>query len=216
MKESTVDFESSKNLLHELNRKFDLLELNDRKLNQIARQAHQLKQKITDQINHCENFLLDNQTYAFESPQTPVNIEDVFGVFRAVEKPKGDVYTNYINSGNSMYKQGRYEEAISFHDKAIEHEPTFSDAHFYKGNALNSLGNYEQAIQCYDKAIEFDSTDYEAFTNKASSLAKLARYTEALVSYDQALSLNPTYSLAILGKANTLNTTGELIFCDYR
>lgn len=211
MKESTTDFESLKNLLHELNRKFDLLELNDRKLNQIARQAHQLKQKIAEEVKRCEAFLLDNQTYAFEAPSEATNIGDIFGGFKVAERSKADVYTNYINSGNNLYKQGRYEEAISFHDQAIEREPSFSDAYFYKGNALNSLEKYGQAIQCYDKAIEFDCSDYEAHTNKGSSLSKLARYTEALVSYDQALSLNPTYSLAIFSKANTLNAIGELI-----
>jgi hypothetical protein len=60
------------------------LELNDRKLNQIAREAHHLKQKIVEEVKNCESFLLENKSYSFQAPET-TKIEDVFGVFKPSE-----------------------------------------------------------------------------------------------------------------------------------
>ena len=70
--------------MNELNKKFDLCQLNDRKLNQIAREASHLKPKIIDEIKECEWFLLNDKTYSFEPSK--VNIEDIFGVFKSADR----------------------------------------------------------------------------------------------------------------------------------
>lgn len=207
IKEFTSNLESSKKCLNELNKKFDLSQLNGRNLNQISREANHLKPKIIEEIKECQWYLLDNQTYTFEPVK--VNIESIFGIFKCNERKKTDSYTDYINSGNKCYENENFNEAIAFHDKAIELEPTFSDAYFYKGNALHSLKQYEDAINCYDKSIKYDSTDYEAYANKGSSYNSLGKYEEALVCYERALNLKPDYALAISSKANTLNSIGN-------
>ena len=52
---------------------------------------------------------------------------------------------------------GKYEEAITWYDKALVDNPNYLDALNNKGYALDNLGKYEEAITWYDKALDIRS-----------------------------------------------------------
>lgn len=54
-----------------------------------------------------------------------------------------------------MYGLARYQEAIECYLKAIESDPTYSDAFINKGIVLNKLKRHLEAIECYSKAVEY-------------------------------------------------------------
>ena len=62
----------------------------------------------------------------------------------------------WIEKGNSLYEQGRYNEAVQSYDRAIMLNPQLEAAWINKGNALYMQGNYDQALQAFDRAIEMD------------------------------------------------------------
>ncbi|MDJ1257659.1 MAG: tetratricopeptide repeat protein [Candidatus Midichloria sp.] len=80
----------------------------------------------------------------------------------------------YFNIGRSLYKLGKYEDAIKNDNLAIKCKPKFADAYnYYKGIILSKLGRYQEAIQNYDLAIRYDLRFAEAYNNKGNSLNKL-------------------------------------------
>lgn len=63
---------------------------------------------------------------------------------------------SWNHKGKSLFKLGKYEEAIEAFDKAIEVNPRLAVAWMNKGVALNKLRRYNESLQAYNKAIEIN------------------------------------------------------------
>ena len=99
-------------------------------------------------------------------------------------------YTEFwLEEGNSLYEQGRYNEAVQFYDRAILINPQLETAWFNKGNALYMQGNYEEALQVFDKAIEINPQDAITWNCRGLTLIKLGRTVEANESFAKAKEL---------------------------
>jgi tetratricopeptide (TPR) repeat protein len=118
----------------------------------------------------------------------------------------------YNSLGNTLDCLGRYEEALSAYDKALEllnrtsPQDSESLAIYYtnKGSTLDNFGRYEEAIQVYDQALALDPSYADAHINKGVSLSNLERYEEALQEDQIAISLNPDDPLAHSNKGYDL------------
>lgn len=95
-----------------------------------------------------------------------------------------------LSSGNELYDNGRYEEAIEFYDKVIKDEPKSSIAYSNKCAALNGMGKYEMALEICNKALELDNSNSLFYKNKAHILEKLGRNDEAQAAYDAAVIID--------------------------
>ncbi len=82
---------------------------------------------------------------------------------------------DWVNYGNLLYSQGKYEEAIPYYDAAIEMSPSYIRPWYNKGNALYVLGRYEEAIKCYDKILEIDPTYFMAMQYKLKALEAISQ-----------------------------------------
>ena len=74
--------------------------------------------------------------------------------------------------------QKRYEEAMTYCDKAIEINPNFFYTLSYKGKLLYDLGRFSEALVYYDKALKLSPDDRRAlhFRNKiANKFEKLKK-----------------------------------------
>lgn len=58
--------------------------------------------------------------------------------------------SKWLEQGNQLFSQGKYEEAIQFYDKLIEVDPQASSAWIGKGKSLDALGKYDEAIKCFE------------------------------------------------------------------
>ena len=113
-------------------------------------------------------------------------------------------FSELFEKGNSLGSLGKYEEAISWFDKALKVDPKNVDALYNKGVALDNLGRYEEAISWYDKALEVHSNDVNALNNKGTALHHLGRYEEAISWYDKALEIDHNDIDAIYNKGLAL------------
>jgi tetratricopeptide (TPR) repeat protein len=59
---------------------------------------------------------------------------------------------DWLNTGNSLYNQGKYQDAINAYDRSIEIDPLDPEAWQNKGYALNKLGKNKEANECFWKA----------------------------------------------------------------
>ena len=104
--------------------------------------------------------------------------------------------------GTIYYDQGKFNKAIRAFRRALELEPTFTDASVGLSIILNDLGKYEEGRKVFDEARELlakqssgeDPYINEKFGIKHDELGEMyfqhARYKDALEQYYKALNLS--------------------------
>ena len=75
----------------------------------------------------------------------------------------------HYNIGNTLYKQGNYEEAFLEYDKVLTAKDKDTDldfrSYYNMGNALYRMGKLPEAILSYTKALQINPDDYESKYN---------------------------------------------------
>lgn len=104
--------------------------------------------------------------------------------------------------GTIYYDQGKFNKAIRAFKRALELEPTFTDASVGLSIILNDLGKYEEGRKIFEEAKDLlakqssqeDPYINEKFALKHDELGEMyfqhTRYKEALEQYYKALSLS--------------------------
>lgn len=115
--------------------------------------------------------------------------------------------------GTIYYDQGKFNKAIRAFRRALELEPTFTDASVGLSIILNDIGKYEEGRKVFDEARDLlarqNSTEdpyiNEKFSIKHDELGEMyfhhTRYKEALEQYYKALALSsrkPELSMKIV------------------
>ena len=119
---------------------------------------------------------------------------------------------DWNNRGDSLFEQGRYDQAIQAYDEALRVDPNYETARdnqvralTAKGNSLLDQSKYDQAIQAYDEALRLDPNHKSAWNNKGNALFNQRKYDQAIQAYDEALRLDPNYALAANNRILALN-----------
>ena len=93
-----------------------------------------------------------------------------FGIFRGLAKVPYDKGVGYANEGNHEQNYGDDEEAKSAYEKAIEQygiaieaDPTYADAYYYRGMAYARLGKCDEALHDFQKASLFGYDRHVAY-----------------------------------------------------
>ena len=87
-------------------------------------------------------------------------------------------YTEALNGkGLALDSLGKYEEAITWYDKALGIDPNYMYSLYNKGLALSTLKKYQEAIKWYDKAWQLSLDTCRPLMPKRSrlSLGRLSR-----------------------------------------
>jgi tetratricopeptide (TPR) repeat protein len=70
-------------------------------------------------------------------------------------KPK-DIKILTNGGKNLAEKCGKYQESISYYDKALAVDANYVPALYNKGVSMEKLGDHDEAQQLFDKATELD------------------------------------------------------------
>ena len=103
-----------------------------------------------------------------------------------------------------MGQTGRYAEALSPNQKAVQLAPQDSDAHYNLGLTLAELNEFDEAEKSYANAIALNPKNFQAHTNLGNTHKSLGKLEEAVASYETAIALNPNYALAHNNLGNAL------------
>jgi hypothetical protein len=95
----------------------------------------------------------------------------------------------WLEKGNFLYEQGRYDEAVVFYDRSLLLNPQLGAVWFNKGNALYMQGNYDKALFVFDRAIEINPQDANAWICRGLTLKKLDRTLDANAAFIRAKEL---------------------------
>jgi len=123
------------------------------------------------------------------------------------EFPQSFLLWNLLGAANNA--QGKLEEAIAAHNKALLIKPDFAEAHNNIGAAFQSQGKFEEASAAYNKALLIKPDYARAHYNLGITLQELGRLEEAVASYRKAIALIPDYVEAHYNLGNTLQELGR-------
>lgn len=95
-------------------------------------------------------------------------------------KTKSLGYKAWCNQGDFLYEDGKFKEALTCYDKAIEIKPDCDAALYGRGITLTELGLLEEAVTSYDKAVEIKPDFEEAWFCRGCILTRLEKLQEAV------------------------------------
>jgi tetratricopeptide (TPR) repeat protein len=81
-------------------------------------------------------------------------------------------------------------------NKAIELNPNYVEAYFYRGLEKFNLNDYWGAISDYNTAIEIDPNSYETYAYRGVAKFQLKDNSGALNDFNKAIEINPKYAFA--------------------
>jgi tetratricopeptide (TPR) repeat protein len=114
-----------------------------------------------------------------------------------------------LYAATSLKELARYDEAISYLERALTADPDELAIHNLLGFCLYKLGRHAQAVTVFERAVEIDPNSAIDWANLGSNLRDLGRGDEAISAYRHALALDPgigfaAEALAKLEKARTI------------
>src|SRR5438445_5538727 len=115
----------------------------------------------------------------------------------------------FFKTGNNLFDQGNYTDAISYYDKALQINSTDINVLYNKALELDNLGKHEEAITYYDKVLAINPSDTDTLNNKGLELDSLGKHDQAISYYDRVLAINPTDTDALYNKGLALDSLGK-------
>ncbi|MFC1981628.1 tetratricopeptide repeat protein [Chloroflexota bacterium] len=91
----------------------------------------------------------------------------------------------------SLNSLGKYKEALSCTDRAIEMDPGLPEIWTNRGIALAGLGRVEEALACYDRSISINPKSAVTWYDRGNALLMLKRDEEALKCFNRAIKIDP-------------------------
>lgn len=113
----------------------------------------------------------------------------------------------WINLSATLWRLGRYGEAMDAADSAIALNPESAQGWYNKALSLMSAGISIQAIDAYQEALKYAPNDANIWLGIGISLRNIEEYPQAIAAFQKALELNPELEKA---KENLEDTTEEL------
>ena len=98
--------------------------------------------------------------------------------------------------GDILRAQGRAEEAVAEHERALALDPSNVDADADLGFDYERLGEFDKSLEYFDKAIRaspYDPALAYWYGSKAWANFGLKRYDQAIELARQAIAINPNY-----------------------
>jgi tetratricopeptide (TPR) repeat protein len=139
---------------------------------------------------------------------------------RIMDRPGKDPAISRAHNltGNILYDQHKFNEAIAEYRKAIELDPLYANPHNGLGLTLSDQDSTEKAIAEFRKAIELDPLYAKPHNNLGNVLSAQAKTEEAIAEYRKAIELDPLDARPhnALGKVLSAQGKTEEAIAEYR
>lgn len=108
---------------------------------------------------------------------------------------------DWFKEGYALAESGKYRDAISFYNKAIDTNPKYFDAYNKRGWAYYRISDYPSALQDNNRALDLKPDFPGALVNRSETLWRMKQYNKALVDTNRAIELKPDFERAYLIRA---------------
>lgn len=97
---------------------------------------------------------------------------------------------DYYDRGSAYLRAGRYHEAITDFDKALDLDSRFGQAYFNRATALLNNGSFKKATDDYTKALQYGGEDPACFYWRGIADKRLGHSADALADFQHAVRLS--------------------------
>jgi tetratricopeptide (TPR) repeat protein len=104
----------------------------------------------------------------------------------------------WFQQGMALYEQDRFSESLDAYEKALELDPTDSEAWNNRGIDLGLLGRYDEALESFERAVALNESYAEAWYNMGVIYDYKGYYYTAVQAYKKATQINPSYQKALV------------------
>ena len=122
----------------------------------------------------------------------------------------------YTLLGMIAEREGRPEEAIRLHRRAIELNAHPAAAYTNLASVLQGLGRWDEAHDALQAALRADPTLVVAHVNLGNLLAQVGENAGALHAYERAIELDSSYALAYRNLGSAPSDDGPVQACGSR
>ncbi len=102
-----------------------------------------------------------------------------------------------------------WKKAGSELDRALELNPSYATAHFWRATHHMALGRTDDSLTQVRKAVELDPLSMIILTDAARNLYLARRYDEAINQYQRSLDVDPNFPIAHKGLAEVYAQIGK-------
>lgn len=96
-----------------------------------------------------------------------------------------------LTEGHTAYNESNHAKAIELYTQAIQVNPNYDEAYYWRASAKYTQKKYKEAIPDYDKAIALNPNSEEAYYYRALTNYQLDAYSESIPDLNKAIELNP-------------------------
>jgi len=114
----------------------------------------------------------------------------------------------YNNRGNAYHNIGRFDQAITDFDKAIQIQPAYEAYYNRRGNAYLAKGLSDQAVLDYNQAIQIEPDYSEALFGRGNAYLSQNLLDQAVSDYTKAIQIKPDYVEAYNNRAIAYHDQG--------
>ncbi len=130
-------------------------------------------------------------------------VEDQKKSIEEEEKKRRTTEARLINNGGVMsYHNGQYEKALDLFKKAIDLDPTMTEAYNNLGLTYTEINEEEKATEAFKTAISLSPELAAAYNNLGYVFYRLGSYREAIEMYNEAIGRSKDSSSAYTNLGN--------------
>lgn len=107
-------------------------------------------------------------------------------------KGQDSTAADYFKKGDVHYRNFEHALAIGYFSRAIDLNPSHTNAYLYRGFCRNITKDFPGAIADFTKVIELNPDHKWAYVSRGSACNKTGDYTLAIEDFNRALLLDPT------------------------
>lgn len=119
--------------------------------------------------------------------------------------------TNQMQMGIELERQGRLEESVAAHEKALQIDPQMAQAHVNLLELYGRLGQFEKAEEHYRAAIHIEPGSVESYYNYGVLLLSAQKYEQAESVFRKATEIDPFYAAAHNNIGYLLERQGKFV-----
>jgi tetratricopeptide (TPR) repeat protein len=107
----------------------------------------------------------------------------------------------HFEDGMARHQSGDFPGAAESYGKAIEIDPKFAEAFYFRGNAYAALNDPKGAISEYTKAIRIEPKFADALLNRGLTMRETGNFDGAISDFSRVIKLNKKDANALYQRA---------------